>query len=469
MVEKINRLIHRRLWNLLTAWRHAVSFSTLWLIRFGCGFGLASFLILPIKAQTAPSFISDDETEILLQQIIRPLFNAAGVPFDPAKIFIINDNSLNAFVSNGNYMFIHTGTLLNADNINELSGVLAHETGHIAGGHIVRQKLQIDKMKTLAVASLIAAGAAAAASGRGDAAMAVMLGSQSSLLNSLTAYQLQEERSADESAVKYLQKIGQSPEGLKSFMKKIQKSNRLNGYEEMPYFRTHPVSSERLQFFEQALSRSNGKTTTNLDNRFQLAKAKLEAFLLPVNRVWKLYPKSAQSESAQYAHAILYFREHQLNDALNSINRLIASHPQNPYYHELKGQFLFENGKVSEALKAYQTARKLQPDSPGIMMGWAQAALEAPHDKKQLTEILNTLNHIQIKRPNLTAWLLLARAYEEDNRPADALYASAQYSAGIGNFALAKRQLSQAEKIASAGDLKLKIKDLKNLVETELP
>ena len=155
----------------------------------------------------------------ILHKIIRPIFNAAGITFNPQKVFILNDNSLNAFVSDGNYLFIHTGTLINADNVNELNGIIAHETGHIAGGHIVRQKLQINRMQSLAVASLIAAGAAAAASGNGDAAMAVLLGSQSSLLNSMTAYQMQEERSADESAVKYLKKIGQSPRGLKNFMK----------------------------------------------------------------------------------------------------------------------------------------------------------------------------------------------------------------------------------------------------------
>ena len=217
MVEKTYRLIYQQT------------------IKLFAGFILATVLVVDCYAQKIPSLISDDETQTFLSNIIKPLFNAAGIPFDANKIFIVNDNSLNAFVSNGNYMFVHTGTLINADNVNEISGVLAHETGHIAGGHIARQKLRIEQLQTLSVASLIVAGAAAATSGRGDAALAVVLGSQSSLLNAMTAYQMQEERSADESAVKYLTHTKQSIQGLKNFMKKIQMHNRLSGYTETPY------------------------------------------------------------------------------------------------------------------------------------------------------------------------------------------------------------------------------------------
>lgn len=234
MVAKINRL---------------TNFCKRLSIGLLTGFCLAAVFARTVYAEDLPVIISDDETESLLRRITEPVFNAAGIAFNPDKLYIVSDPTLNAFVSDGNYLFIHTGTLINADNVNQLSGIIAHESGHIAGGHIVRQKLQISKLQTLSVASLIAAGAAAAASGRGDAALAVMLGSQSSLLNSLTSYQVQEERSADESAVQYLRKLGQSPAGLSAFIKKIRDSNRLNGYEEIPYFRTHPMSIERLNFF----------------------------------------------------------------------------------------------------------------------------------------------------------------------------------------------------------------------------
>ena len=244
MVEKINRLIvFVKIRQILTICRH----FTLPVLIF-------SFCILSFNA-TALSFISDDESESLVQNIVKPIFQTADIAFNPNKILIANDSTLNAFVSDGNYLVIHSGTLMNADNVNELNGILAHEAGHIAGGHIVRQKIRIGQAQIASVASLIAAGAAAAASGNAEAALAVMLGSQSSLLNSMTAYQMQEERSADESAVKYLKQLNQSSLGLKNFMQKSARTNRLNGYYDIPYFRTHPLNSERVAFFNQAVIR----------------------------------------------------------------------------------------------------------------------------------------------------------------------------------------------------------------------
>ena len=431
-------------------------------LKLLAGFMLAAVLVVDANAG-APSLISDDQSQTLLSKIIRPLFNAAGVSFDENKIFIINDNSLNAFVTGGNYMFVHTGTLINADNINELSGILAHETGHIAGGHIVRQQIRIEQLQALSVASLIAAGAAAAASGRGDAALAVMLGAQSSLINSLTSYKMQEERSADESAVKYLDATKQSPLGLKNFMKKIQNVNKLSGYEENPYFRTHPLSREREEFFNLASKNSVYKSSSPLDAEFKVVKAKLSAFLLDVNQAQKLYPKTDKSVDGKYANAIIEYRKANYQEALRILDDLIQKEPSNPYFYELKGQFLFESGQVKKSVTEYEKALKLKPNSKDFMLSWSHALLEAEHSKQDLQKIINTLNKVQIKSPSTTAWLLLARAYEENNQHAHMLYASAQYSFANGNIKTAKKQIEEALKTAPE-NLKLKLNDLKNLI-----
>lgn len=182
---------------------------------------------LPLRdALGQMSIISDEETEQYLAKVIRPIFQTAGIPFNRNKIYIVNDNSLNAFVGDGNNLFIHTGTLLKADNTDQISGVLAHETGHILGGHILRQKIKNQSMQEASLASLVLAGAAAAASGRGDVAVAVMLGSQSSLLSNYMAYRVEEERSADDAAVKLLYKRQTSPQGLLQFMKKFKNKTR---------------------------------------------------------------------------------------------------------------------------------------------------------------------------------------------------------------------------------------------------
>ena len=166
---------------------------------------LAVLAFMSSNAQ-AISLISDEETELLLQKITAPIFKAAGLPYNRNKVFIVNDNTLNAFVSDGNYLFINTGTIVAADDAEELSGVIAHETGHITGGHIITQKIKAQEMQRVSLASMILAGGAAAASGDGNVAMAVALGSQSSMMTNYFRYRTEQERSADESAVTFLKK-----------------------------------------------------------------------------------------------------------------------------------------------------------------------------------------------------------------------------------------------------------------------
>ena len=399
--------------------------------------------------------MTDDETETFICNIVEPIFKTAGVSYDPHRIHLLNDMTLNAFVSDGNHLFVHTGTLLKASNVNEISGILAHETGHIAGGHIMRQKLKIQDLQTLSAISLIAAGATAVASGRGDAAMAVALGSHGSLLNSMMAYQMSEERNADESAVKYLKALGQSAAGLKNFMKTIQKNNRLSGYEENPYFRTHPMSMERMSFFEKAVKDNGGKTTLPLDENFKFIQAKLSAFLLPVERTLLKYPLKDKSDEAKYAHANRLMDE------------LIAKQPQNPYFYQLKGQFLFENGKTDEALAAYHKSLSLKPSSGETTLLYAECALEAKNNAPYLQDVINLLNKLQIENESSHAWELLAKAYHQKGLKAESLYASAKYSVMIDNTETAKKQIKQARELNPSESLKLKLSDLENELKQE--
>ncbi len=419
-----------------------------------------------IKAQAQlPSLLTDDETETFLQNIVKPIFKVAGISFNPNKIHLLNDMSLNAFVSDGNNLFVHTGTLITAETANELSGILAHESGHISGGHIMRQKLKIQDLQTLSVVSLIAAGATAVASGRGDAAMAVALGSHGSLLNSLTAYQMQEERSADESAVRYLKALGQSPQGLRNFMKTIQKTNRLSGHKEIPYFRTHPMSAERLSFFESAIKKNGGQTSSVYDKDFQFVKAKLTAFLLPIERVLQKYRSSDSSDASKYAHAIIKFRQKRYAEAIQLIDDLIVKFPQNPYFYQLKGQFLFESGKIEQALTAYEKSLSLKPDSIETMLLYAECALESKNRKSNLQHIINTLNKIQLKRENASAWQLLSRAYFEQGKTAESFYALAKYSLFMDNIETAKLQIKKAKEMKPSSTLELKLKDLEKQIK----
>lgn len=183
-------------------------------------FLLSAFLTSASARAESIRLVTDEETELFLAEILQPIYKAAGIRFYRNSVFIVEDNSLNAFVGDGNNMFVHTGTIMNADNYNQLSGVLAHETGHIQGGHILRQKMKLQGLQQASLASLVAAGVLGAVTGRADVGMAILMGTSSSAIYNMTAYQVQEERSADEAAVQLLAKTRQSPAGMRDFMKK---------------------------------------------------------------------------------------------------------------------------------------------------------------------------------------------------------------------------------------------------------
>lgn len=433
-----------------------------------CFLGLCAVLPFRTAHSLGLSLISDAETENYLANVVRPLFKAANIHFNSNNILIVNDNSLNAFVSDGNYLFVNTGTLLNIDDTNELSGILAHETGHILGGHIVRQKLKMEQMQYVMLGSMLAAGAAAVSTGRGDAAMAVILGSQSSALNSMLNYQIEEERSADESAVKLLFKTKQSTDGLKRFMRKIKKQNALSGIEESAYFRTHPMTNERISHFTEAAKGNHFSSANSLDNSLALVKAKLTAFLLDENKVKRLYPLAHNDMPARYAHAILNFRQGNIKKALDEIDALIRQQPANPYFYELKGQFLFESGQVSASIATYEKTRELLPNSPLVKISLAHAILENAPNRQQAQKAANLLQQSLISVPSSTGWQLLARAYDICGEKASSYYATAEFNYAIGNLDGAQKQVARAKKFQPTKSVLLKLEDLDERIKTEL-
>ncbi len=406
------------------------------------------------------SLISDTETQRYLANVVKPLFDSANVRFNRNAIFIVNDDSLNAFVSDGNYLFVHTGTLMNIDDTNELSGILAHETGHIKGGHIVRQKLNMQNMQYVMLGSMLAAGAAALSTGRGDAAMAVILGSQSSALNSMLNYRIEEERSADETAVKLLSKTKQSTNGLKRFMQKVKKQNALSGVEENAYFRTHPMTSERISHFNEASKTNKYSAKNDNDADLKMIKAKLISFLDEPKKVERMYPKSRTDDASRYAHAILAFRKADVNGALKNIDSLIEKHPENPYFYELKGQFLFESGRVAESVNVLEQAVEKSDGAPLIKLALAHAILENSPNVSQAQKAVQLLQQPLLEVPSSEVWRLLAKAYGVAGEKAQSHYATAQFNYTIGNIEGAKKQLKLALEAGADKATLLKIDDL---------
>lgn len=416
----------------------------------------------------AISLITDEETESLIYDILRPIFKAANLPLNRDYIHIVKDDSLNAFVGDQNHLFIHTGTILKASNANEIEGVLAHETGHILGGHILRLKIKIQDMQKATLASLVAAAGAAAASGRGDAAIAVVLGTQSSAINAITAYQMSEERAADETATLLLGKNQKSVKGLKDFMTKIQNMNRLQGIEEMPYFRTHPITSERIGFFAEKLqAERNILSETVLDDRLKRVQAKIFAYLAPLPAVLKKYPPTDESLLGKMAHTVYYMRQKKLPSALKYADELIKIEPKNPYFWEIKAQALFENGKISESVDAYKKVLQLRPQADLFKLSYAEALLATEPSPAQVEPLITLLEQANRNQAHPQAYMLLGRIYDILRQTGIAAYYAAEYNYAIGQTALAKRHLAKAMKQNLRSDIKLRAEDLEQKIKND--
>lgn len=422
-------------------------------------------LFLSFNAQ-ALSIISDEETEEYLTDILAPIFKSASLPLYRDHIHIVKDDTLNAFVGDHNHMFVHTGTLIKASNSNELEGVLAHETGHILGGHILRLKIKMQDMQKVSLASLVAAAGAAVASGRGDAAIAVVLGTQSSAINAMTAYQMSEERAADETAVSLLQKNHKSISGLKDFMTKIQHTNRLQGIEESPYFRTHPITTERISFFDEQIKKElSVRANEAMDERLKRIQAKLFAYLEPTVKVLSRFPLDDHSIYAHIAHTVYYMRQKDLLSALKYADELIQLEPNNPFFYELKAQALFESGKTREAAELYKKVTTLAPYSNLFKLSYAEAVLASEPNLQELEALIPFLEKISHLNSYPSAYLYLGQIYAQMGNMPIADYYAAEYNHAIGEYALAQKMLAKAMKKPLRSDIKLKAEDLKAKME----
>ncbi|MGN1063431.1 MAG: M48 family metallopeptidase, partial [Alphaproteobacteria bacterium] len=295
-------------------------------------FLIAFGLILTLPAQ-AFFVIRDTEVENVLLKLVKDNFKAAGLNPANAAVYIVNDNSINAFVAGGQTIFIHSGLITHATSIDDIAFVLSHETGHIVGGHIVRGINQMKNTQTTALISTVLGGLLAVAGGRPDAGLAIMMGGTGSAMNSYLAYRQTEESAADRIAVDIMQKTGYSMAGFTNTMKQLQAEERLNANPDI-YLSTHPMTRERMRDIERF---TQNAAPLKHDIRFELIKAKLTAFLMPPEHTRHLYQGTALAD--KYARAIAAYRDNQLADSLKQIDKLIQQEPKKPFFYELKGQF----------------------------------------------------------------------------------------------------------------------------------
>lgn len=405
------------------------------------------------QTRQQPAIIRDAEIESLMRDYTRPIYKAAGLQQQNIQVVLIGDDSFNAFVADGKRIFINTGTLKKSDTPNEIIGVLAHETGHIAGGHLARMRQQMETAQTAAiVATLLAVGgvAAGASSGTnmGNAAAGAMMLPQDMARRSLLAYQRSEEQAADRSAVSYLTATKQSARGMLSTMQRLQNDQIFISQRVDPYVLSHPLASERSAALTEIAQKSpyfNAKDSPELQARHDMMRAKLVGFTQTPEAVSRVYPPSNTGMPARYARAISAYRFGSIPDALRQIDALIAEQPRNPYFYEIRGQALLEAGRAREAVPPLRRAVELSNGAPLIRMLLGQA-LVATNDKATMDEAVRELNFgLQREPASPIGWRYLAMAYGQRGDYPNADLASAQSALLNGEYRLARELATRAK------------------------
>ena len=418
---------------------------------------LAAGPVAPGLAQQAkgPTTLRDTETEQLLRDYTRPILRAAGLEKQNINVVIINDAAFNAFVADGRRIFVNYGAIMQSETPNQLIGVLAHETGHLAGGHLAKMREQLAQAQTqMIIAMLLGAGAMAAGarsgsnSGLTNAGAAALAGPQEMIRRSLLSYQRQQEDQADRAGVKYLTATGQSPKGMYETFRRFTNDSLFAARGADPYLQSHPMPSERVAALEGVARASpywDKKDPPELQMRHDMARAKISAFMERQDTVYRRYPLSNTSLPARYARAIATYLHGDPRSAATQIEGLIQVQPNNPYFHELLGQSLLEGGHPAEAVAPLRKAVQLSGNAPLIEMLLGQA-LVGTENKAYTDEAIRILRAAVMREPEAPlGFTQLAMAYGRKGDYAEADLASAQAAYLRGDNKTARELASRAK------------------------
>ena len=419
----------------------------------------------------AQSILRDSETELLFKDVSRPLIEAAGLDPKSVNVVLLNDPEINAFVATGQTVYIQSGLLTSADNLNQLQGVIAHELGHVAGGHAIRIYEGAGKATGISIATLVL-GAIAIAAGMPDAGMGIMAAGERAALGSFLSFTRAQESSADLAGAQYLAKAGVSGKGSLQFFKKLQNQEyRLAIYAKDSYDRTHPISSERIASLEKIYQNDpawNRPTDPKLEERFQRVKGKLFGFVDPKQAVIK-YPESDDSLPAHYARAYAYHLGAYPDKALAEADTLLQRRPNDPFFLELKGQIYLESGKPAEAIAPLREAVKAAPDQPLIaaMLGHALISTEKKENFGEAKDILKAA--VNRDNQNPFAWYQLGIIYDREGDPSRAALATAERENLEGHPRLAMVSAESAMRGIPAGTPDyIRAQDIAMVARTEL-
>ena len=376
----------------------------------------------------AQSLIRDTEIEEILHEQADPLFVASGLDPKDVEILIINDKELNAFATQGQIIGLYTGMILESKTPNQLKGVIAHEAGHLSGGHTVRQGEMMRAGLRPFILSM-GLGLIAALAGEGTAAAGLMASSAQFGALGAMGYSRVQESAADQAAATALEKAGQSGKGLVEFFNNYRYQEVFSEARRFAYFRSHPLSSDRISRLRSRVEKSphyNKPDSPEHIAQHALMKAKLEAFLNSPSQTFIKYKEKDPSFTARYARAIAYYRGTEADKALKLIDALIAEQPRNPYLWELKGQVLFENGRTREAEEPHRKSVELKPTASLLRVNLAQTLLALDNGKRADEAIVELDRALVLENDNSFAWRLLSQAYDAKGDAGRARLAAAE-------------------------------------------
>jgi predicted Zn-dependent protease len=421
----------------------------------GLGLSLAAALLigtdLPAMAQGI-SILRDTETEEMLKSYEQPLAKAAGLNPDAVRVWLVGDPEINAFAAEGQNMFIMSGIILALKSPNEMIGVMAHETGHIKAGHLIRGQVGAEKAAIPMLLSMVI-GVAAMMAGAGEAGMVLMGMGQAIAQAQFAQFSRVQESTADQIAMQLLLATHQSPQGIYDTFARFAQEEAQSAYKMDPYAVDHPIGQDRLADIQDKLDASpykDVKDSPQVTHTWEMVQAKLAGFTLPVTEGLNRYPESNTSEVARYARAMLYLRQPQLTKALVETNSLIKDEPNNPYFYEVLGQIYLSMAKPFDAIPAYQKAVDLKPQAPQLRLGLAVAQLATDRQDMSQQALLNLKAASLAENDDVMTWYETAQAYSNlKNTPmANLSTAELYYSAGAMPLAVqfaarARRDLTQ--------------------------
>lgn len=415
-----------------------------------------SALLIIIHPAVAQSILRDAETEALLNDMAAPLVQAAGLNPHNVDIVLVNDSSVNAFVAGGQAVYINSGLINAADSANEVQGVIAHELGHVTGGHIIRSSEGARGATNITLLSLLL-GAAAAAAGAGDAAMGILMAGQQAAMGKYLAFTRVQEASADAAGAQYLSKAGITGRGSITFFKKLENLSYRAGYNQRDqdeFYSSHPMTSDRIARLQEDYERDpawNKPSDPQIEARFQRAKAKLYGYLALPRDTMTVYPVTMTGVPARYARAYAWHKDAQMDKAMEEADALLTAAPNDPYFLELKGQILLESGKAPDALAPLRRATEMTGNQPLIAttFGHALIATEDPQNFKEAERVLKAA--VSRDRENPFAWYQLGVVYAANGDMPRARLASAEQQAMSGRMSEALMSAEAAESALPKG------------------